>query len=62
MLGPDLLIAPSPYPEAPDAYAVEFPSSDWYDYWTGVKVTPPPAAAIIAAGCKPPATLRPGAA
>jgi alpha-glucosidase len=45
MLGPDLLIAPSPYPEAPDAYAVEFPSNDWYDYWTGVKVTPPPAAA-----------------
>ena len=45
MLGPDLLIAPSPYPEAPDAYTIEFPSHDWYDYWTGVKVTPPAVAA-----------------
>jgi alpha-glucosidase len=40
MLGPDLLIAPSPYPEAPDAYTIEFPSRDWYDYWTGVRVMP----------------------
>jgi alpha-glucosidase len=45
MLGPDLLIAPSPYPEAPDAYTVEFPSHDWYNYWTGAKVTPPTSAA-----------------
>jgi alpha-glucosidase len=48
MLGPDLLIAPSPYPEAPDVYNIEFPSHDWYDYWTGVKVTPPAAAAQTA--------------
>jgi alpha-glucosidase len=41
MLGPDLLIAPSPYPEAPDAYSVEFPSRDWYNYWTGAKVARP---------------------
>jgi alpha-glucosidase len=41
MLGPDLLIAPSPYPEAPDVYTIEFPSHDWYSYWTGAKVTPP---------------------
>jgi alpha-glucosidase len=45
MLGPDLLIAPSPYPEEPDAYTIEFPSRDWYNYWTGAKVTPPTAAA-----------------
>jgi alpha-glucosidase len=45
MLGPDLLIAPSPYPEAPDAYAIEFPSTDWYDYWTGAKVKSPAVAA-----------------
>jgi alpha-glucosidase len=45
MLGPDLLIAPSPYPEAPDVYTIEFPSRDWYNYWTGVKVTPPAVAA-----------------
>lgn len=45
MLGPDLLIAPSPYPEEPDAYTIEFPSRDWYNYWTGAKVTPPTAPA-----------------
>ncbi len=38
LLGSDLLIAPSPYPEESDAYTVEFPSSDWYNYWTGAKV------------------------
>ncbi len=42
LLGHDLLIAPSPYPETPDAYTVEFPSADWYDFWTGIRV---PAAA-----------------
>ena len=40
LLGHDLLIAPSPYPEEPDAYTVEFPSSVWYDYWTGNRVMP----------------------
>jgi alpha-glucosidase len=39
MFGPDLLIAPSPYPEEPDAYTIEFPSAGWYNYWTGAKVT-----------------------
>jgi alpha-glucosidase len=38
LLGADLLIAPSPYPDETDAYTVEFPSSDWYNYWTGAKV------------------------
>ena len=41
LLGHDLLIAPSPYLDAPDAYTVEFPSSGWYDYWTGVRVCRP---------------------
>jgi alpha-glucosidase len=35
LLGHDLLVAPSPYPEEPDAYVVELPTRDWYDYWTG---------------------------
>ncbi|HEY4011566.1 MAG TPA: TIM-barrel domain-containing protein [Acidobacteriaceae bacterium] len=35
LLGHDLLIAPSPYPEEPDAYTVELPTPVWYDYWTG---------------------------
>jgi alpha-glucosidase len=39
LLGHDLLIAPSPYLDAPDAYTVEFPSADWYDYWTGQRVS-----------------------
>jgi alpha-glucosidase len=54
MLGPDLLIAPSPYPEAPDAYTVEFPSRDWYDYWTGAKVPPPPPAGVSLVIASPP--------
>jgi len=41
LLGHDLLIAPSPYPEEPDAYMVEFPTAEWYDYWTGKRVEPP---------------------
>jgi alpha-glucosidase len=41
MVGADLLIAPPPYGEELDSYAVEFPSSDWFDYWTGEKVKMP---------------------
>ncbi|MGC1781192.1 MAG: TIM-barrel domain-containing protein [Acidobacteriaceae bacterium] len=41
LLGPDLLIAPSPYPEELDGHAVEFPSTNWYDYWTGKRVPGP---------------------
>ncbi len=42
MLGPDLLVAPSPYPEEPDAYPVEFPTPRWYDFWSGEPVKLPP--------------------
>jgi alpha-glucosidase len=48
LLGHDILIAPSPYPEAPDSYTVEFPSAVWYDYWTGARIVRPPAAASTA--------------
>jgi len=41
LLGANLLIAPSPYPDEMDSYAVEFPSSGWYNYWTGEKVSFP---------------------
>jgi alpha-glucosidase len=60
MLGPDLLIAPSPYPEAPDAYSIEFPSRDWYDYWTGVKVMPPalPAEPSLQVVSPPPLSIQ----
>ncbi len=40
LLGHDLLIAPSPYPEEPDAYTVELPTSNWYDFWTGKQLPP----------------------
>jgi len=39
LFGPNILVAPSIYPEKPDAYAVELPSVDWYNYWTGEKVS-----------------------
>lgn len=42
MLGSDLLVAPSPYPEEPDAYSVELPTPLWYDFWTGEPVKLPP--------------------
>ncbi|MGB8536646.1 MAG: TIM-barrel domain-containing protein [Acidobacteriaceae bacterium] len=60
MLGPDLLIAPSPYPEAPDAYSIEFPSRDWYDYWTGVKVMAPavPADTSLQVVSPPPLSIQ----
>jgi alpha-glucosidase len=41
LLGADLLIAPAPYPDQQDAYSVELPTPDWYNYWTGVKIPPP---------------------
>jgi alpha-glucosidase len=41
LLGSDLLIAPSPFPEQPDDYAAELPSWEWYNYWTGDKISLP---------------------
>jgi alpha-glucosidase len=41
LLGRDLLIAPPRFPEETDAYPVEFPTADWYDYWTGEKIPQP---------------------
>ncbi|WP_158792979.1 TIM-barrel domain-containing protein [Granulicella sp. L60] len=38
LLGRNLLIAPSPWPEQLDDYFAELPSREWYDYWTGKRV------------------------
>jgi alpha-glucosidase len=38
MLGPDLLVAESPYPDEMDNYSVALPPVGWYDYWTGAAV------------------------
>lgn len=39
LFGPDLLIAPPPYPDELQDYAVLLPPVPWYDYWTGQRVT-----------------------
>jgi alpha-glucosidase len=41
LVGPDLLVAAPPYPDKLDRYSVEFPSAEWYDYWTGKRVPKP---------------------
>src|SRR5882762_1765428 len=43
LFGPDLLVAPPPFPEQQEAYALKLPSGVWYDYWTGEKIRQPPA-------------------
>ena len=40
LLGPDLLIAPPPYPDELDKYTVALPPGTWYDYWTGARINP----------------------
>jgi alpha-glucosidase len=41
LFGPDLLVAPPPFPEQPDAYALKLPPGTWFDYWTGEKIQAP---------------------
>jgi alpha-glucosidase len=38
LFGPDILVAPPPFPEQPDSYELKLPSGVWYDYWTGQKI------------------------
>ncbi|MFC5864550.1 TIM-barrel domain-containing protein [Acidicapsa dinghuensis] len=38
LVGPDLLIAPSPYPDMRDDYQAVLPPVGWYDFWTGEQV------------------------
>lgn len=40
LLGRDLLIAPPPFGEMRDAYAVSYPPGTWFDFWTGEKMPP----------------------
>ncbi|HEX7158713.1 MAG TPA: TIM-barrel domain-containing protein, partial [Edaphobacter sp.] len=35
LFGPDLLVAPAPFPDMLDPYELKLPPGDWYDYWTG---------------------------
>ena len=41
-LGPDILVAPAPYPDELDDYFVQLPPVTWYDYWSGEKLPPLP--------------------
>jgi alpha-glucosidase len=41
LFGPDILVAPAPFPEKPFSYEVKLPAVDWYDYWTGKPVSLP---------------------
>ncbi len=54
LFGPDLLVAPPPFPEQPDKYELKLPPGVWYDYWTGSKIqaatpnqNPPPQGLLI---------------
>jgi len=47
LLGPDFLVAPAPFAEMVEDYDVSYPPGDWYDFWTGKKMTRPPAAPSI---------------
>jgi alpha-glucosidase len=38
LLGRDLLIAQSPFPDEVDDYSVALPPVGWYDYWTGTRI------------------------
>jgi alpha-glucosidase len=38
MVGPDLLVAPPPFPDKADDYEAELPCSGWYDFWTGKRL------------------------
>ena len=42
LVGPDLLVAPAPWPDQIEDYPVDLPSPDWYDFWTGAKIPAPP--------------------
>jgi alpha-glucosidase len=47
LLGPALLVAPPPFAEMMDDYAVSYPPGTWYDFWTGHKMPPSPTAPTI---------------
>ena len=38
LFGPDILVAPPPFPEQKEAYEVKLPPGSWYDLWTGLPV------------------------
>jgi alpha-glucosidase len=59
MWGPSLLVAPAMFQEEPQNYSARLPAGDWYDYWTGQKVTgkAPGGDPVITGGSKGPAAI-----
>jgi Alpha-glucosidases, family 31 of glycosyl hydrolases len=47
LLGSSLLVAPPPFGEMMDDYAVSFPAGLWYDFWTGEKMGAQPSSPSI---------------
>jgi len=39
LMGPDILVAPSPYPDELDDYQAVLPPVGWYNYWTGERLS-----------------------
>jgi alpha-glucosidase len=63
LLGPDLLIAPPPFAETLDDYAVSFPKDrPWYDFWTGLRMggssQPPSIVDVVNSGGTAPGPRR----
>ena len=48
MVGPDLLVAASPFPDKADDYNAKLPSPGWYDFWTGARAEESKAPALTA--------------
>ena len=46
MWGPSMLVAPAPFPETLDDYAILLPPGGWYDYWSGARIDDPPPAKL----------------
>jgi alpha-glucosidase len=62
LFGPDLLIAPPPYPDELQSYSVTFPPVLWYDYWTGrpvAKAAPAPSAPLQTVTVQPTVAMLP---
>ena len=53
LFGPDVLVAPPPFPDEMDRYSVELPSTNWYDFWTGKSVADPHGSEISTVSVEP---------
>ncbi|HEV2578961.1 MAG TPA: glycoside hydrolase family 31 protein [Acidobacteriaceae bacterium] len=53
LFGPQLLVAPPPYPEQMASYDVTLPPGRWFDYWTGRPVKFSASTRVAKPGTKP---------